>query len=755
MTIVYRKDQKKIMEYTSGTMGIQAVPGAGKTFIITNLVAKLLGDMQKKNSDGRILVLTYMNSAANNFKSRIRKILKDREIEANNFDVMTIHSLAMKIIKENTNLALIDDETEIIDDYKKNIFISESIHKFKEIDDNELKIQYFLSKENRNKKNIVDKWEKEFNSIVLNSIKLLKYANIDDERLKKIISENYRGIMSLISPIYSNYQEALRLSGYLDYDDILIMAYNLLENNEHIAKKYQEKYLYVFEDECQDSNLIQGKIIDIISSGKNNIRKSKKNLVRVGDVNQSITGTFTGSNPKYFIEFCKNADYTYNMNIAGRSSKDIINLANELVRYVNCDKSNAYYNSLENLYIEEVEKNKGYKENPTIDKYLINTVSLNDYYEELDKIISVCNYFKREYPNFSIGILSFSNFDIDLIAEKFDSTDLVYEKLGGDSKQRKKIINDLKNIFDFLVNPNNQENFKDLIVNCFIERFDNIVITDEEKADIINILMDVSIENMVYSIDYRKNIYKKISFVLDNDVERQFINKLDKSIDILKEICEYSQSNISKLISFICSKLDLSDEENLLSNYIVFYIDRLEKYGNLDIDSISIYFDKRFSRVFDTAIDSIYDLGEKEIEPGSITIATLHKSKGMEWDAVIITGVNSSDFPSGLDDFFRIDRKYLRNGYKYPEAFINREIDLIIGNTVREMLDYEIDLKKDLIAERVRLLYVGITRAKKSLLVLNSKQKYVESIKKNIKRSDSEFLVAIKQYIANYKKMSK
>ena len=79
-----------------------------------------------------------------------------------------------------------------------------------------------------------------------------------------------------------------------------------------------------------------------------------------------------------------------------------------------------------------------------------------------------------------------------------------------------------------------------------------------------------------------------------------------------------------------------------------------------------------------------------------MTLATIHKSKGMEWDAVIITGINKSDFPSSLDDYFRVDRKYLRPDFKYPEAFVNMDIDKILGvNRGKTRASYEDDLKLD------------------------------------------------------------
>ena len=84
--ITYREDQVPIMEYKSGTMAVPAVPGAGKTFIVTRLVTELLEN--NINGKEKILILTYMNSAVNNFKGRIKKLLnekygEDAEIEEN------------------------------------------------------------------------------------------------------------------------------------------------------------------------------------------------------------------------------------------------------------------------------------------------------------------------------------------------------------------------------------------------------------------------------------------------------------------------------------------------------------------------------------------------------------------------------------------------------------------------------------------------------------------------------------------------
>ncbi|HBF3843916.1 TPA: UvrD-helicase domain-containing protein, partial [Clostridioides difficile] len=122
ININYREDQIPIINYDNGTMAVPAVPGAGKTFIITNLVAKLL--LEQKHKGGKILVLTYMNSAVNNFKGRIRKILEEHKIDdTNSYEVMTIHSLAVKIIKEKPEVVMLSEDFNIADDLQKNIIL--------------------------------------------------------------------------------------------------------------------------------------------------------------------------------------------------------------------------------------------------------------------------------------------------------------------------------------------------------------------------------------------------------------------------------------------------------------------------------------------------------------------------------------------------------------------------------------------------------------------------------------------------------
>lgn len=572
----------------------------------------------------------------------------------------------------------------------------------------------------------------------------MKYADISVDRLEAYLDLGQATIMKIIGPIYKNYQTILDQEGYFDYDDILIRAYRILVENESVAEKYQARYAYVFEDECQDSNEIQGKIIDIISYKKTSREKSKRNLVRVGDVNQSITGTFTGSDPRYFKDFCLQADHFYEMNMAARSSRDILDLANHLV-----DQARGH---LEGIHIEPVESGQAYKSNPKTDKYMVAARSLKNQEEERDLVAKTIGYYQKAFPNYSIGVLSFSNYDTDDMGDYLDARDIKYDKLGADSKVRKKVIGDLKLALDFLLEPI-RDNFVDLVMEAFVARFD-LDLSQEDIESIAKSLAKEDHEALIYDDLYMEEWISRTRVRLDDSIRMVFSKRMSESMLAIRSICDHNQADKLGLVSHILTRLNLTNNEVLLSKYIVFYLGNLLSYEGADLARLALSLDKRSSRVFDGAIESIYDMGETDPLGGSVTLATIHKSKGMEWDAVIITGINKSDFPSSLDDYFRVDRKYLRPDFKYPEAFVNMDIDKILGvNRGKTRASYEDDLKLALIGERVRLLYVGITRAKSSLLLLNSKNKFIESLNRNMFRKDSSYLEILRGYIEERKKL--
>lgn len=730
--INYRQDQIPIMEYKGGTMAVPAVPGAGKTFIVTNLVAKLLRD--GKHEKSKILILTYMNSAVNNFKGRIKKILIENEIkEENSYEVMTIHSLAVKIIKEKPEVVMLNEEFSIADDYQKNIILNECIQNYRR-NGGEKIFQWFLKeqKDNKWREKMLDAWENGFYDLVGNSISELKYKEISPRNLEEKIDSSYKGILRIILQIYIEYEKKLKYHGLLDYDDILILAYKALILDDDLRSKFQKRYKFIFEDECQDSNEIQGKIIKLIC-GENN------NLVRVGDINQSITGTFSSSDPKYFKDFIKDADNCYRMDMSNRSSKDILELTNKFVKYITNElNQKECRDALENMEIKTVPCGMGYKENPKPDIYSINTKRYKTWNEEIEKTVAYAKAIKNKYPNKSIGILVPLNTQITEVSKELIEQNLEFEELGPNSLNKRKILNNIAYIIDFILNCDDIEKLIITLDNVFI-KYDNEI----KKIDLMNLLKKYNTEDILYNFDNIED------FKLNED--SKLYSSFSYGIKSLREILEYPLSRLDLLILFIGERLNLEIADKALVEYISFYT----KYiclENININLRDIYeiLTNIKNKVFNHIIEVVYEMNGYEPKPGSITICNYHKSKGMEWDCVFLLGLVEYNFPDNINQKFQCDKWYLKDKYKNPVAVVKSEIDKILGNELET--DYFNNTKLELINEKIRLLYVGITRAKEMLILSCSVYKDENDIgKRNKEQKSCLYINELERYI-NYKR---
>ena len=725
--INYREDQLPIINYEGGKMAVPAVPGAGKTFIVTNLVAKLL--QEKKQGKGKILILTYMNSAVNNFKVRIKKILEEKNIEEkNSYEVMTIHSLAVKIIKEKPEIVMLNEDFNIADDLQKTMILNECINNFK-INGGEKAFRFFLKEQKDVEwaQRQLDAWENGFYDLVQNTISELKYKGIKPQKLEQYLNENRRGILKIILPIYKQYEKQLKSNGLLDYDDMLILAYKILSMDEDLKRKYQNKYEYVFEDECQDSNEIQGKIIGLIC-------EEHKNLVRVGDINQSITGTFSSSDPKFFKEFIEESDFCYKMDMSNRSSKDIINLANELVRYVTQNLQEECRDALEEMNIKTVPKNMGYKENPEPDKYQINYKYYETFDKEIEQSVKFVRNIHKKYPDKSIGILVPYNDHINLVAKELIKEDLEFEELGPNSLRKRRVIDNIDLIIDFILNCDNIDKLIEVLDKVYIKT-DN----KEGKKDFLQLLKEnnYTVENLLYDKDYSKNIIIDIN----SDLYESFLYGLES----LKNIIEYPLTRVDKLILFIGDTLLIEKEERAIVDYLGFYVKYLQsENNNINLQQIYNLLSDRKNRVFSYIIEIVSEINGYEPYPGSITVCNYHKSKGLEWDCVFLLGMTEFNFPDNIYQKFQCDKWYLKEKYKNPQANIKAEIDLMLQGEVTK--NYPKEIKENLIKEKIRLLYVGITRAKE-MLILSASAKNSAQDKRN--QNPSMYLNILKNIIDN------
>lgn len=738
--ITYREDQAPIMEYKSGTMAVPAVPGAGKTFIVTRLVTELLEN--NINGKEKILILTYMNSAVNNFKGRIKKLLnekygEDAEIEENltedeineikrknkdilrrlnnSYEVMTIHSLATKIIKENPESAMLNEEFMIADDAQRSIILNECIESYLYTEKGRKYFYHFINYEkavdkktkqtdHEKARGFEETWKKGFFDLVTRSISKLKYNGITPDILNERVSEKgYKGIMIIVAPIYEMYCKRLKFHGLLDFDDLLINAHKIVRDDDAVREKLNKKYKYIFEDECQDSNEIQGKIIKLIG-GEN------PNIVRVGDINQSISGTFSESNPKFFREFIESADCCHRMYMSNRSSKDILELANLLVDYTKNNLSEIECrDALEDMKIKTVEKGKGYKENPEPESYTINTkwLGTGSFDDEIRETIRFVEGIKRKYPDKSIGILAPYNNDCNKIAAELKKHDLQFENLSSSSEKMRKVIDDIANTLDFIIDNENIDKLMDLIGSTFIKEE-----SEEGKSDFLNIFKKFTTDELIYD-------FNNLDLGIVDDSSSIFI-KFKNALEKIQEIMEYSWNRADLLVLFIRDRLDITEEEMAIAEYVAFYVKYLKREDkDVDFEYIVNVIKDRGNSSFRHILDITGNINGYEPTPGSVTVCTNHKSKGMEWDCVFMLKCTKYQFPSDIDFKLPCQKYFLKEKYNNPEALVASEIEKLTNGL--ERTDFEVELKLDQIREKIRLFYVSITRAKEMLIISASR----------------------------------
>ncbi len=551
--IIPRDDQKPVLEYKQGAMAISAVPGAGKTTILLALVIKLMNQGIHPNN---IYVMTYMESAARNFKDRIKNINPENTKLPN---ITTIHGLALRILKENSNFERLglDSDFDICDDSLKSRIIGAIAG-------------------NIDKSDIED---------FTRAISVLKFSGISKERFEGVLKtpKDFHPKVNRFMRFFREYQTKLEEENLIDYDDILVSAVRLLEENPDILEYYQNQCQYIIEDEAQDSSEVQQRLLNLLS-GK------YKNIIRCGDINQAITTTFTNADVEGFYNFINNSQKV-SMDHSQRCTEDVWKLANKLVDFG--DK--AFYP----MMMQPVEGKNPVQKN-AVYSHIFETDK-----DEKNFVLSEIKKLLSAEPDSTIGILLRNNYQVGEW-ESFINNAGFKVITRSESLGKKAIFKTIFAILKAIENPFSNANLADTYQTLYEQGFykknlsgkiencedDFIRINPDDAGDLSEFLWDMN--------------YWLLSSTLPL---QQLVSKIG--------LCYYKTdleiSNVY-LISTLVARLNVKNDLSLL----------VEKLGELSKrPSLSGF--KFFSEE---------DTSEKQ--SGKIQIMTLHKSKGDEFDYVFI-----------------------------------------------------------------------------------------------------------------------
>ena len=369
--ITPREDQKPVLDYRSGRMAISAVPGAGKTTILLALIVKLL---EAKVPAENIFVMTYMESAARNFRDRIKNIFPESAQLPN---ISTIHGLALRILKENNNFERLglSGDFEICDDTVRGRLIRQIAAKTGVAEDE-------LADFDR-------------------AVSIFKFSQVEnpqstDAKINKFLR------------FFAVYRQALLSQNLIDYDDILLYSVQLLERFEDVREYYQNICHFIIEDEAQDSSSLQQRLINLLSA-------KHGNLIRCGDINQAITTTFSNADVEGFWKFIEESR-NVSMDCSQRCTKDVWTLANNLISW--SEGKEFLRGSFYPMFMRPVEGR-----NPVI-KNAVEGLVFPSPKEEKDFIVKEIRDIIKHDPKATIGILLRSNYQVNVWASHIESCGL-------------------------------------------------------------------------------------------------------------------------------------------------------------------------------------------------------------------------------------------------------------------------------------------------------------------------------------------
>lgn len=348
-----RPGQQQMAHWNGGPLAISAVPGAGKSTGMAVAAALTIANHQL-HSRRQLVVVTFTRSAAANIRAKINEYLKELQLPLGGFVVQTLHGLALNIALkhpelsglnlENFTLILPTPSNRITRTCVEQWIVSNPRHYQRLIEG----IQFDGEETERLRRQSVLRTEI-LPDLAWKVIQEAKSSGLKPQNLYELseqIPDDYE-VLKIAGGLYENYQNLLRSLHLIDYDQMILAALQVLEN-QSARQLWQNQVFAVFEDEAQDSTPLQSRLLRILATDSTpkqfnhySSNLDYLNLVRVGDPNQAINSTFTPADPIYFRRFCNDCEQRERlatMDQAGRSSQIIIDAANYSLSWVNRSK---------------------------------------------------------------------------------------------------------------------------------------------------------------------------------------------------------------------------------------------------------------------------------------------------------------------------------------------------------------------------------------------------------------------------------
>lgn len=584
--------QRAAVEYIDGPSLVIAGAGSGKTRVLTYKIAYLLSQGMKPWS---IMALTFTNKAAREMKERIGKLVGDDL--AQHLYMGTFHSIFSRILRAEAEHIGFNNNFTIYDESDSRSLLK-AVIKEMGLDDKAYKPAAVHARISMAKNNLVT-------------------AEAYDSD-PAILEQNKRAKMPAIGKIYVAYVQRCRQANAMDFDDLLMLTFQLFRDHEDIRQKYAGRFDYILVDEYQDTNHVQMSIVMQLC-------KEKLRVCAVGDDSQSIY-SFRGANIDNILNYQKQLPGTqlFKLEQNYRSTQTIVEAANSLIHHNR--------NQIQKEVFSKNDKGEKIQYKPA-------------YSDKEEALIVVKNIqrIKRQddcgYDQFAI--LYRTNAQSRSFEEEFRKQGIPYRIYGGLSFYQRKEIKDIIAYFRLVANPDDEEAFK-RIINYPARGIGATTVTKIADCAHQN---QVSFWEVIGNVEhYGLNVNKGTQTKLEN-----FRLLISSFIDRSHTLDVYElgdaiirESRISEDIMSGKNADDLARQENLeefLSGMQTFVAGRQEE-GRMDEAYLTDYLQ-------DVALLTDADSEGEKDEP-RVSLMTIHAAKGLEFATVFVVGLEENIFPSPL-----------------------------------------------------------------------------------------------------------
>ena len=715
-----RPSQKEIMEYHGGKMGISAVPGSGKTHTLACLAAQLVAT-RLEDGDQEVLIVTLVNAAVNNFVSRINVFIQQRGLLPGvGYRVRTLHGLAHDIVRERPGLLGLANDFTIMDEREAQNTLTAAVETWVR-GHPEFADRYLSYDLEGSRREWVQRaqWPRLVQDMAAAFIRRAKDMELDPDALRFRLGEA-AGELPLVRmglDIYTDYQRGLAYRGGVDFHDLIRLALLALRLDEEFLARLRQHWPFILEDEAQDSSELQEKILRLLAGPDGH-------WVRVGDPNQAIYDTFTNANPRFLRDFLKEPGViSHTMPNSGRSQLAIIELANYLVDWTVSDHpAPSAHGAFLPQHIEPTPPGDP-QPNPPIDRSAMHIFGRKLTPDAEIKV--VVNSLARWLPDNAdktAAVLVPRNKRGYQVIDALRSREIPYVELLQSTASTRLAAGALGNVLAALADPTSSTRLA-AAFRVWRRR-------DRDDADAWTRVKALS-DRLRKAHDVERFLWPGPEddplggLGVEGTGESDPLSDLSLLAGFRETMRRWQDASVlpvDQLILTLGQDLFDGPTDLALTHKLAIVLRAAAdahpdwRLPELTEELASV---ARNQRRFIGLADE--DTGfDPEQHRGKVVVATMHKAKGLEWDRVYLMSVNNYNFPSAqTQDTYIAERWFVRDRLNMEAEIIAQLVSLLKDDVLFSYSEGGAtrEARRGYVAERLRLLYVGITRAKRDLII--------------------------------------